>query len=85
MVNIKTRVATVITAFSSPGNTAVTDRKKLQYTTLSLYIERSKNPCFYIIRRPYLSLNILRGSEITFKPVLININRLILRCQHVLT
>ena len=85
MVTIKTRVATVNTAFSSSRKTAVTERKKLQYTTLSLYIERSKNPCFYIIRRPYLSLNILRGSEITFKPVLININLLILRSHHVLT
>ena len=75
-VNIKTRVASVNTASSSSRNTALTERKKLQYSTLSLYIERIKNPCFYIIRRTYLSLNTLRGSETTLKPVLKNKNLL---------
>ena len=85
MVNISTRVATVNIAFSSSRNTALTESKKLQYRTLSLYIERIKSPSFYIIRRAYLSLNTLRGSETTLKLVLINKNLLILRSKHVLT
>ena len=85
MVNIRTRVATVNIAFSSSRNTASTERKKLQYTTLSLCIERNKNPSFYIIRRLYLSLNTMRGSETTLKPVLINQNLLKLQCKRVLT
>ena len=85
MVNIRTRVATINIAFSSSRKTAVTERKNLQYTTISLYIERNKNPIFYIIKRPHLSLNTLRGSETTLKPVLNNKNLLILQCKHVVT
>ena len=87
MVNIRTRVAMVNIAFSSSRNAALTERKKSEYTTLSIKIHHCtlKKPSFYIIRRPYLSLNTLRGSETTLKPVLINKNLLLLRCKHVLT
>ena len=71
MVNIRTRVATMNIVFSSTRYTALTERKMLQYITLSLYIERIENSSFYIIRRPYLSLNTLRESETTLKLVLI--------------
>ena len=36
MVNIGTRVAPVIIAFSRPKNSALTELKMLQYTTLSI-------------------------------------------------
>ena len=57
----------------------------MQYTTSSLYTARFKNPSFYINRRPVLSLNTMRESETTLKPVLFYKNLLILQCKHVLT
>ena len=79
MVNIGTRVGPVNIAFYSSRNAASIERKILQYTTLtiiyktpSFYIERNENTSFYIVGRPCLCLNTLRGSETTLKPGLIN-------------
>ena len=77
MVNIGTRVAPVNIAVSSLRNAALIERKVLQYTTFflkkaSLYLERRKNPTFYIVTRPCLCLNTLRGSETTLKLGLFN-------------
>ena len=79
MVNVGIRVGPVNIAFYSSRNAALIERKMLQYTTLtiiyktpSLYIERNKNPRFYIVGRPCLCLNTLRGSETTLKPGLFN-------------
>ena len=70
---MQTAVATVNAAFSCSTNAALIDFRNVAvhiiiYETPSLYIERSRNPPFYIIRRPCLSLNTLRGSETKFKP-----------------
>ena len=46
-----------------------------------MYIDRIKNPTFYIIRHPCLSLNTLRGSETTFKPGLLFKNCVIITLQ----
>ena len=71
MVNIATRVAPVNIAFSISKNAALIERKKLQYTTLSTKlhhcVERNKNPSFYILGRPCLCVNTLRGSKTTLK------------------
>ena len=40
MLNIRTRVAMVNIAFSSSRNAALTERKKLQYTTLFIKLHR---------------------------------------------
>ena len=85
MVNIRTRVATGNSAFSSYRNTASTERSKLQYTKIPLYIERFENPSFHLIGRRYLSLNTMRRSGTILRPVLINKSLFILRCNHVLT
>ena len=42
MVNIGTRVATVIIAFASSRNTALIERKVLQYTTISLKLHHCR-------------------------------------------
>ena len=77
MVNIEARVASVNIAFSSPTNAALIERKMLQYTSLSMKnhhctLTEIKNPNFYNVRRPWLSLSALRGSETTLKPGLFN-------------
>ena len=73
--NSGTRVGPVNIAFYSSGNAALIERKTLQYTSLSIIyktpswcIERNKNPSLYILGRPCLCLNTLRGSETTLKP-----------------
>ena len=76
MVNIGTGVAPVNNAFSSSKNAALIERKMLHYTTLSIRLHHctlsEKKPSFYIVRRPCLCLNTLRGSETTLKPGLFN-------------
>ena len=52
MVNIKTKVPTVNNAFSRSRNTALIERKSLQYTTLSLKVERKKIQTFAISDDP---------------------------------
>ena len=44
MVNTRKKVAMMNIAFSGSRSTASKESKKLQYTTLSLYTERNKNP-----------------------------------------
>ena len=62
MVNIGTKKAPVNIAFSNSRT------HNIIYKTPSLYIERNKNPTFYIVRRSCLCLNTLRGSETTLNP-----------------
>ena len=76
MVNIATIFAPVNIAFSSSRNAALFERKVIQYTKLS----KKRHHCtlseiktrFYIVRRPWLCLNRLCGSETTLKPRLSN-------------
>ena len=73
IVNIGTGVAPVNIAFSSSKSAALIERKMLQKTKLSekfhhCTLSEIKNPSFYIVRRPCLCLNTLRGSETTLKP-----------------
>ena len=77
MVNIGTRVASVSIAFSSSRNATLIERKKLQYTSLSMKnhhctLSEIRNPNFYNVRRPCLCLSTLRGSETTLNPGLSN-------------
>ena len=72
MVNIGSIVVPVNIAFSSSKKAALIESKFLQYTTLSINLHQctlseSKNPKFFIVRRPCLCLNTLRGSETTLK------------------
>ena len=75
MENIGKKVATVNIAFPSSKHAALIERKRLQYTILSIKLHRCTlsqipniNPSIYIVRRPCLCLNTLRGSETTVKP-----------------
>ena len=71
IVNMRTAVATVNIAFSSSKNSALIERKMLQYTTLSIKLHHctlsEKKPSFHIVRRPCLCLSTLNGSETTLK------------------
>ena len=77
IVNIGTGVAPVNIAFSSSRSAALIERKMLEkhkivYKTPSLYFEPNEDPIFYIVRRPCLCLNTLRGSETTLESGLFN-------------
>ena len=77
MVNIGTKIAPVNVAFSSSRNAALIERKMLHYTTLSIKLHHCtlseiKTPSFYNVRRSWLCLNTLRGSETTLNPGLFN-------------
>ena len=68
MVNMGTRVAALNFAFSSSKNAALIERKMLQNTTLSINLHHCtlseiKNLSFFIIGRPCLCLNTLRGNN----------------------
>ena len=72
MINIGARLATVNIVFSTSRNAASIESEMLQYKTPSIKLHHCtlselKNPSLYFVRRPCLSLDILRGSETTLK------------------